>query len=232
MGANGAKSTKLLSVAGSPEGGVRPRVSGSAAAYLPERVSLSSLRRAQQACRGCELYRRATQAVGGEGPATARIVLIGETPGDEEDKSGHPFVGPAGALLGEALGAAGIDRTEVFVTNAVKHFKWESRGKRRLHAKPSSREIAACRPWLDSELDLIRPEVVVCLGATASQAILGRGFRVTRHRGEKMTTPVGTVVATYHPAAVLRAPDPGRRHQMKQELIEDLRVAASLIAKS
>jgi uracil-DNA glycosylase family protein len=204
---------------------------GSAAPYLPERRSVASLRRAVQECRGCGLYERATQAVGGEGPASARLVLIGETPGAEEDKSGHPFIGPAGSLLDYALAAAGIERKLVFVTNAVKHFKWEPRGKRRLHAKPSSREIAACRPWLDAELELVRPDVIVCLGATASQAILGRDFRVTQRRGEIVNAAVGSVVATYHPSAVLRAPDPSRREEMKQALIEDLRVAAGLLAK-
>ena len=201
-------------------------VSPSAADYLPERRSVSSLRRAEQTCRGCELYRRATQAVAGEGPATARMVLVGEAPGDEEDKTGHPFVGPAGALLDEALKAAGINRKEVFVTNVVKHFKWEPRGKRRLHAKPSSREIAACRPWLEAELELIRPRVIVCLGATAAQALLGREFRVTQRRGEVVSRPGGNVVATYHPSAVLRAPDADLRQKMKQSLIDDLRIAA------
>jgi uracil-DNA glycosylase len=206
-------------------------VSNSAADFLPERRSVESLRDAEQSCRGCELFERATQAVAGEGPSTAAMVLVGETPGDEEDKSGHPFVGPAGALLDQALEAAGISRQEVFVTNVVKHFKWEPRGKRRLHAKPSSREIAACRPWLETELQLIGPRVIVCLGATAARALLGRDFRVTRNRGKVMSGPSGTVVATYHPAAVLRAPDPDVRQEMKQSLIDDLRVAARVIAK-
>jgi uracil-DNA glycosylase len=206
--------------------------SSSAADYLPERISVSSLRHAEQTCRGCELYQRATQAVGGEGPAPAQMVLVGETPGDEEDKAGHPFVGPAGALLDEALEAAGIDRKHVYVTNVVKHFKWEPRGKRRLHAKPSSREIAACRPWLDAELELVRPRVIVCLGATAAQALLGRDFRVTKQRGEVLSASQGSVVATYHPAAVLRAPAADLRQQMKQALIDDLRVAAGVVAAS
>jgi uracil-DNA glycosylase len=201
-------------------------VSPSATDYLPERRSVVSLRRAEQACRGCELYRWATQAVAGEGPATARMVLVGEAPGDEEDKMGRPFVGPAGALLDQALEAAGINRKEVFVTNIVKHFKWEPRGKRRLHARPSSREIAACRPWLEAELELTRPRVIVCLGASAAQALLGRDFRVSQRRGEVVRGSLGNVVATYHPAAVLRAPDGDLRQQMKRALIDDLRVAA------
>ncbi len=210
-------------------GDAAPSVSASAADFLPTRRSVISLHRAEQTCRGCELYQRATQAVAGEGPSTAPIALVGETPGDEEDKAGHPFVGPAGALLDDALQAARIDRKEVFVTNAVKHFKWEPRGKRRLHAKPSSREIAACRPWLEAELELMRPRVIVCLGATAAQALLGRNFRITQRRGEVLTGSFGNDVATYHPAAVLRAPDANLRQQMKQALIDDLRVAALFV---
>jgi uracil-DNA glycosylase family protein len=156
------------------------------------------------------------------------MFLVGEAPGDEEDKTGRPFVGPAGVLLDEALEAAGIDRTDVFVTNVVKHFKWEPRGKRRLHAKPNSQEIAACRAWLDAELALVRPRIVVCLGATAAQALLGRSFRITQRRGEVISGSLGDVVATYHPSAVLRAPDAEARRQMKQALIDDLKVAAQL----
>jgi DNA polymerase len=204
----------------------------SAADYLPESRSVDSLRRAEQSCRGCELYRRATQAVGGEGPTTAQMVLVGETPGDEEDRRGRPFVGPAGALLDQALASAGIDRQNVFVTNVVKHFKWEPRGKRRLHAKPSSREIAACRPWLEAELELTRPRIIVCLGATAAQALLGRTFRVTKRRGEVVSSSFGNVVATYHPSAVLRAPDDDARQNMKQALIDDLRTAARVIEEA
>jgi uracil-DNA glycosylase len=157
------------------------------------------------------------------------MVLVGETPGDEEDRQGRPFVGPAGALLDHALESAGIDRSKVFVTNTVKHFKWEPRGKRRLHSKPSSREIAACRPWLDAELDLIQPRVIVCLGATAAQALMGAAFRVTKQRGEVVQSTHGRVVATYHPAAILRAPDGETRQQMKDALIDDLRTAARLL---
>jgi uracil-DNA glycosylase len=204
-------------------------VSHSAADYLPRRRSLESLRQAEQSCQGCELYRRATQAVGGEGPRAATMILIGEAPGDEEDKTGRPFVGPAGALLDAALEEAGINRNEVFVTNVVKHFKWEPRGKRRLHAKPNSREIAACRAWLDAELELIRPQIIVCLGATAAQALLGRNFRITKQRGQVVSGSLGNVVATYHPSAVLRAPDSDLRQQMKLALVADLRVAAQVI---
>jgi uracil-DNA glycosylase len=160
------------------------------------------------------------------------MMLIGETPGGEEDKTGHPFVGPAGALLDKALESAGISRLEVYITNVVKHFKWEPRGKRRLHAKPSSREIEACRPWLEAELQLIGPRIIVCLGATAAQALLGRDFRVTKNRGEVIDGPFGTTVATYHPSAVLRAPDPDVRKKMKQALIDDLRVAARIMIRA
>ncbi len=202
----------------------------SAADYLPEARTVESLRVAEQACRGCELYKRATQAVAGEGPSRAKMVLVGETPGDEEDQTGRPFVGPAGALLDQVLEAAEIDRSDIYVTNVVKHFKWEPRGKRRLHAKPSSREIAACRPWLEAELELIKPRVIVCLGATAAQALLGHDFRVTKQRGAVLQGPYGNVLATYHPAAVLRAPDGEGRQQMKQTLCDDLRTAANLLA--
>ena len=159
------------------------------------------------------------------------MILVGETPGDEEDRQGRPFVGPAGALLDQALESAGIDRSKVFVTNTVKHFKWEPRGKRRLHSKPSSREIAACRPWLLAELELIQPRVIVCLGATAAQALMGAAFRVTKQRGEVVHGTHGAVVATYHPAAILRAPDGEARQQMKDALIDDLRTAARLFTQ-
>jgi DNA polymerase len=159
------------------------------------------------------------------------MVLVGEVPGDEEDRQGHPFVGPAGVLLDQALAAAGIDRRDVFLTNVVKHFKWEPRGKRRLHSKPSSREIAACMPWLEAELALASPRVIVCLGATAAQALLGRNFRVSQRRGEIVRGTWGTFVATFHPAAVLRAPDHAQRQQMKAALVADLRTAASVVGR-
>jgi uracil-DNA glycosylase len=207
------------------------RPSPSAALYMPQNRSVGALRLAEQACRGCELYRTATQAVAGEGPAHARMFLVGEAAGDLEDKSGHPFVVPAGALLNQALEEAGIDRDDIFITNVVKHFKWEPRGKRRLHAKPNAREIAACLPWLEAELELIGPRVIVCLGATAAQTLLGRDFRITRQRGQLISKDLRKIVATFHPSAVLRAPDGDTRRQMKQALVDDLRLAARAIIR-
>lgn len=207
------------------------RTARSAADFLPARKTLPALTRAAHDCQGCDLYQRATQTVFGEGSAKARLILVGEQPGDQEDLQGRPFVGPAGRLLDEALTASGIDRTDVYLTNAVKHFKWTPRGKRRLHAKPGSREIAACRPWLSAEIEAIEPEVIVCLGATAAQALLGPAFRITKQRGELLESPLARwVLATYHPSAVLRAPDEERRHQMRDELFADLRVAAEALA--
>lgn len=203
----------------------------SAADFLPDRKTLKTLSEAAKDCQGCELYRNATQTVFGAGAAQAKVLLVGEQPGDQEDLAGAPFVGPAGRLLDEALAAAGIDRRDAYVTNAVKHFKWTPRGKRRLHAKPSSREIAACRPWLSAEIDVVRPRVIVCLGATAAQALLGRTFRVTKSRGQLLEGADSRwVLATYHPSAVLRAPDEERRHQMRDELIADLTVVARALA--
>jgi uracil-DNA glycosylase len=188
--------------------------------------SLASLRRAVQACQACDLYRHATQAVFGAGPARAAVMLIGEVPGDQEDQVGKPFVGPAGKLLDEALAEAGSSRKAVYVTNAVKHFKWEPRGKRRLHAKPNSREIHACRPWLDAEISRIEPQVIVCLGATAAQALFGSSFRLTHHLGEFLeSSPAAFALATYHPSAILRAPTPEHRQEMKRQLFDDLRRA-------
>jgi DNA polymerase len=162
------------------------------------------------------------------GPARATIVLVGETPGDQEDRAGKPFVGPAGRLLDESLAAAGLSRGDVYLTNAVKHFKWEARGKRRLHARPSSREIKACQPWLEAELDAVRPRTIVCLGATAAQVLLGRSFRVTRQRGVLLPSNWAKwIVATHHPAAVLRSPDEAARRARREELAADLRLAAS-----
>src|SRR5437764_2043950 len=155
----------------------------SAAEFIPPGGTLPHLREAVQTCRGCDLYRNATQAVFGEGPLTAKVVMIGEQPGDEEDRQGHPFVGPAGKLLNRALADAAIDRSDVYISNAVKHFKFEERGKRRIHKKPGAREITACRPWLEAELSLIKPTVIVCLGATAAQSLLGPSYRLTKQRG-------------------------------------------------
>jgi uracil-DNA glycosylase family protein len=181
-------------------------------------------------CRNCDLWRNATQTVFGEGGrARPRIMFIGEQPGNEEDKEGKPFVGPAGRLLDRLLVEAGVDRKKVYVTNAVKHFKWEPRGKRRIHKKPSAREIDACRPWLDAEVAAIKPSVIVCLGATAAQAIFGRAFRVTQHRGEFIESPLAPrVLATVHPSSILRAPDDETRHDEEKRFINDLEKIAKL----
>jgi uracil-DNA glycosylase family protein len=180
-------------------------------------------------CRGCDLWRNATQAVFGEGPAPAQVMLVGEQPGDKEDIAGHPFVGPAGRVLDEA----GIDRSQVYVTNAVKHFKWKARGKRRIHDKPNAAELAACRPWLDAELRFVAPHVLVPLGATAAQALLGRSFRVTQHRGEPIegTGLADYVVATVHPSSILRAPDEEARRQGRLDLAADLAVVGDLLGR-
>src|SRR5437867_524345 len=176
--------------------------------------SLAGLRRAVHECRACELWRDATQAVFGEGLVRARIMLVGEQPGDKEDLAGHPFVGPAGRVLDEALEAAGIDRETVYVTNAVKHFKWRPAGKRRLHEKPNRSEIAACRLWLDAEISILKPQVVVCLGATAAQALISPSFKVTKQRGKLIPSPLAPhVMATVHPSSILRAPDEASREE-------------------
>ena len=191
--------------------------------FLPARLNLKSLREAAAHCEGCDLYKNATQTVFGEGSRTASIILLGEVPGDEEDKQGHPFVGPSGRLLNEALEEAGIDRDEVYVTNAVKHFRWEPRGKRRLHKKPTARQVAACRPWLHAEILVVKPQVIVCLGATAAQAMMGPSFRITKQRGKFFHSDENAwITATYHPSAVLRAPDRDDREQKRSELVEDL----------
>jgi DNA polymerase len=201
-----------------------------AAVLVPDPLTAPALARAASACQACELWRRATQTVCGEGPPTARVVLVGEQPGHEEDLAGRPFVGPAGQLLDRCLEAAGLDRRETYVTNVVKHFKWEPRGKRRIHAKPSAQEIRACLPWLEAELTLVRPRLVVCLGATAAQAILGREFRVTQRRGEVVESMFGLpAIGTVHPSAILRAPDRDAREHETMRLVEDLgRVVAYL----
>jgi uracil-DNA glycosylase family protein len=203
----------------------------SAASYLPDRVSLPALREAVQGCRGCGLWEHATQAVLGEGSPNAELVLVGEQPGDQEDKQGKPFVGPAGRILDQALEEAGIDRSRAYVTNAVKHFKWKARGKRRIHQKPTWSELAACRPWLEAELDVVKPRVLVCMGATAAQSLLGKQFRVTRERGVPLESDLAEhVVATIHPSAVLRAPDDEARRAELEGLVRDLRVVAELLA--
>ena len=191
--------------------------------------SLVTLREAAAGCRACPLWKVGTQTVFGEGPEKADLMFVGEQPGDREDREGRPFVGPAGRLLDEALEDAGIDRSRVYVTNAVKHFKWTARGKRRIHAKPNWSEVSACRPWLDSELEVVRPDVLVCLGATAAQALLGRTFRVTKQRGEPVESDLAPhVLATIHPSAILRG-DPESRKSELAAFVKDLRVAGSLL---
>jgi uracil-DNA glycosylase len=200
-----------------------------AAPLVPDRPTLRSLRAAAARCRACPLWKTGTQTVFGAGPVKARVILIGEQPGDQEDRSGRPFVGPAGQLLDQALLAAGIDRAEVYVTNAVKHFKWKPAGKRRLHQKPNAREIAACRPWLEAEIAVLHPDLVIALGATAAQSLMGAQFRVTRDRGRRFDVPwAGAFVATIHPSAILRM-DHHDRAAALDELIADFRAAAKLL---
>jgi uracil-DNA glycosylase len=202
----------------------------SAARFLPSRVTMTSLRKAARGCQGCPLFRKATQTVFGKGRVSARIMLVGEQPGNEEDLRGEPFVGPAARILDDGLEAAGIARADAYVTNVVKHFKWTPAGKRRLHKKPSAREILACRPWLDKELELVKPEVLVCLGATAAQALLGREFRVSVQRGKLVDTPLAPkALATIHPSAVLRQQTPEDRAREMARFTADLEVAARLL---
>jgi uracil-DNA glycosylase len=198
--------------------------STSAAEYIPDHPTPRTLRAAVQKCRGCDLYACATQAVFGEGPNSAEIVFIGEQPGDEEDRQGHPFVGPSGKLLDRALIEAGIDRSLVYVTNAVKHFKFEERGKRRLHKKPNGPEIRACRPWLEAEINLIQPQIIVCLGATAAQSIFGAAYRLTKERGQFVRNSWAPhVTSTVHPSAILRTPDAEQRHLEYERFVGDLK---------
>ena len=205
----------------------RTNEAGTAAALLPERPTLEKLRTAAAGCRACPLWETGTQTVFGEGGTNADVVFVGEQPGDQEDLTGRPFVGPAGQLLDRALEETGIDRTKVYVTNVVKHFKWQARGKRRIHQKPNWNEIAACRPWLDAELAVLEPRVLVCLGATAAQALLGRGFRVSKQRGEPVESPLAEhVLATVHPSSILRADD---REQEYAEFVRDLGKVAALL---
>jgi DNA polymerase len=205
-----------------------PDTPWSAAPFVPDRRDLDSLRPAVRRCRGCPLFEHATQAVFGEGRGRARLMLVGEQPGDAEDREGQPFVGPAGRVLTDALAAAGISRDEVFLTNAVKHFKFERQGKRRLHKKPSAREVDACRPWLEAELEIVRPDVVVALGATAGRALAGRPVRVMSARGAETQLGGHRAVVTIHPSAVLRAADDA--DELRGLLVEDLRLARRLAA--
>src|SRR6266478_7245662 len=192
----------------------------------PDTTSWSAVREAAKHCEACHLYKHATQTVFGEGPKDAPIMLVGEQPGDYEDVAGKPFVGPAGKIMDRALEEAGIDRSHVYVTNAVKHFKWEPQGKRRIHQKPNSREIAACRPWLEAELRLVKPKLLVCLGATAAQAVFGTSFRVTRERGKVLSSKLAPkVIATVHPSSLLRQPDEESREREYDRFVVDLRSA-------
>ena len=204
-----------------------------ASALIPDLPTLENVSAAAKDCQACDLWRLGTQTVFGEGRPRANLMLVGEQPGDAEDLAGHPFVGPAGKLLNRALQDAGIDRADVYVTNVVKHFKWEPRGKRRIHKKPSAREIAACRPWLDTEIALVKPRAIVCLGATAAQSLLGRAFKVTAERGAFVKSPLAALVmATVHPSSILRAPDNQTRRDELRRFTADLRkVARALRSK-
>jgi uracil-DNA glycosylase family protein len=204
----------------------------SAADFLPKRLTLPALREAARECRGCPLYQRATQTVFGEGRPGARVVMIGEQPGDEEDLAGRPFVGPAGRLLDELMDTAGLDRDKIYVTNAVKHFKWVPRGKRRIHQKPSSSEVEACRPWLEVELAAIAPEVLILLGATAAQSLLGKSFRVTKSRGVLFESRwARQTLATVHPSSLLRIPDADDRRAARAEFAAELALVAAALSR-
>ena len=192
--------------------------------------TLQALAKISKDCKACDLWKVGTQTVFGEGEPDSKVMLVGEVPGDQEDRAGRPFVGPAGKLLDKALEEAGIDRGKVYVTNVVKHFSWEARGKRRIHKKPTAAEIAACRPWLDAEISKLRPKVIVCLGATAAQALLGKAFRVTQQRGEFVESPLAPyVAATVHPSSILRAPDDATRHEEMKRFVADLKKIAKVI---
>ena len=205
----------------------------SAEEFFPARKSLKAFREAAADCKACDLWKRGTQTVFGEGARHAEVFFVGEQPGNEEDLSGKPFVGPAGRLLNDALVDAGIDRAQTYVTNVVKHFKWEPRGKRRIHKKPNSSEITACRPWLEAEIALIKPKVIVCLGATAAQVLLGPRFLVSKQRGQFIESTLAPyIMATVHPSSILRAPDEETRHAEKRRFIDDLKKVARVISKN
>jgi uracil-DNA glycosylase len=202
----------------------------SALQFLPAKISINPLREAARSCQGCPLFKDATQTVFGEGRRSARALLVGEQPGHDEDLQGQPFVGPAGRVLDEGLEAAGISRAETYVTNVVKHFKWIPKGKRRIHKKPSAREIAACLPWLEKEIDVIKPQVLVCLGATAAQALLGRDFKVSVQRGQVISTPLAPrAVATVHPSSILRQQSAQERRREMDRFTADLKVVAAFL---
>lgn len=207
------------------------REPSSAAPFVPDTTDIGRLRAAATKCTGCDLYRNATQVVFGAGPRTAHVMFVGEQPGDQEDREGLPFVGPAGALLDKALADAGIPRDDVYVTNAVKHFSWEPRGKRRIHKKPRASEIKACRPWLEAELRAVKPAVLVCLGATAAQSVMGAQFKLMQNRGQVHASAIADrVIATIHPSAVLRAPDAEGRRAAYEMLVDDLKVVARILS--
>src|SRR6266511_4384409 len=205
---------------------------GSAEEFFPDKLTLPSLREAAADCKACDLWKRGTQTVFGEGGRRSVVMFVGEQPGNEEDLTGHPFVGPAGRLLNDALEEAGIDRAQVYVTNVVKHFKWEPRGKRRIHKKPNPSEISACRPWLEAEIRLIKPKVIVCLGATAAQALWGPKFLVSKQRGQFLKSTLASyIMATVHPSSILRAPDDETRHAEKRRFVNDLKKLAHVLSK-
>jgi uracil-DNA glycosylase len=205
----------------------------SSAMQLPERQTLRTLKSAARVCRACDLWRRATNVVFGEGPAVAEVMFVGEQPGNDEDLSGHPFVGPAGRILDDALQQAGIARERTYVTNVVKHFKWEPRGKRRIHAKPNAGEIGACRPWLDAEIAVVRPLVIVCLGATAAKALLGSSFKVSIDRGRFVESELAPLVtATVHPSSILREPDSAARRDAMRAFVKDLKKVKAKLQRS
>ncbi len=226
-----SKATTKSATATSPTGGACPST-GSAADFFPPRLTLPQMREAAQSCRGCELYCNATQAVFGEGPKDAIVMFVGEQPGDAEDRAGKPFVGPSGQMLDDMMERGGIPREQAYVTNAVKHFKFEQRGKRRMHSTPSAREVAACKPWLEAEIKLVHPKMIVCLGATAAKALLGAGFRLTQHRHELIENPFAPwLLATHHPSALLRIPDDAAREQAKVDFLKDMKIVARQLQK-
>jgi DNA polymerase len=211
----------------------RKPTTGTAADLIPPRASLAKLRDIAAGCTACPLFANATQTVFGEGPAQATLMLVGETAGDQEDLKGRPFVGPAGKLLDRCLAEAGLDRKQAYVTNVVKHFKWVPRGKKRIHGKPNAMEIRACIPWLEAEIERVKPAMILCLGATAAKALLGASFRVSQQRGDPVPSPLAPIVmATVHPSSLLRATDDATRRQEIERFIADLKTAAKLLKRA